>query len=171
MNVNSISDLLININNCHTIKEGGVWYNSHMQTKKIFQWFLFCILGIVIFPSSLFANSFNKLVQEKRILENRFGIETLECFPFIKNIGFTDDQIPLIEHCLKGATTLKEALSKVSHRDYKEVGISNRFLKTAGFHTVLSDWKASPNEITKFLNTRLVNGQRTQFLDKIQALK
>ncbi|MFT4579628.1 MAG: hypothetical protein ACI8PD_000170 [Nitrospinales bacterium] len=142
-----------------------------MQTQKLFQRFLFCLLGIIIFPSLLFANSFNQLVQEKRILENQFGIEALECFPFIKNIGFTDDQIPLIEQCLKGTTTLKEALNKVSHRDYKEVGISNRFLRTAGFHTVLIDWKASPNEIAEFLNTRLSNGQRTQFLDKIHALK
>jgi len=142
-----------------------------MQTQKIFQGFLFFLLGIVISPSFLFANSFNKLVQEKRILENQFGIEALECFPFIKNIGFTDDQIPLVGQCLKGTATLKEALSKVSHRDYKEVGISNRFLRTAGFHTVLIDWKASPAEIAEFLNARLSNEQRTQFLNKIHTLK
>jgi hypothetical protein len=128
-------------------------------------------LGIAIFPSLLFANSFNELAQEKRILEDQFGIETLECFPFIKKIGFTDDQIPIIEQCLKGTSTLKEALSNVSHRDYKEVGISNRFLRTAGFHTVLVDWKASPAEMAEFLNTRLSNDQRTQFLNKIHALK
>ena len=142
-----------------------------MQTQKIYQGFLFFLVGIVVFPSLLFANSFNQLVQEKRILENQFGIETLECFPFIKKIGFTDDQIPLVEQCLKGVSTLKEALGKVSHRDFKEVGISNRFLRTAGFHTALIDWKASPAEIAEFLNTRLSNEQRTQFLDKIHALK
>ena len=142
-----------------------------MPTQKIFQGFLFCLLGIVIFPYFSFANSFNQLVQEKRILENQFGIEALECFPFIKNIGFTDDQIPLVKQCLEGVSTLKEALGKVSHRDYKEVGISNQFLRTGGFHTVLVDWKASPTEMAKFLNTRLSNEQRTQFLDKIHALK
>jgi hypothetical protein len=142
-----------------------------MPTQKLFQGFLFCLLGIAIFPSLLFANSFNELAQEKRILEDQFGIETLECFPFIKKIGFTDDQIPIIEQCLKGTSTLKEALSNVSHRDYKEVGISNRFLRTAGFHTVLVDWKASPAEMAEFLNTRLSNDQRTQFLNKIHALK
>ena len=142
-----------------------------MQTQKLFHRFLSCLLGIVIFPSLLFANSFNELVQEKQILEKQFGVEALECFPFIKNIGFTDDQIPLIEQCLKGASTLKEALNKVSHRDYKEVGISNRFLRTAGFQTALIDWKASPNEIAEFLNTRLSNEQRTQFLGKVHALK
>lgn len=142
-----------------------------MQTQKTFRAFLFCLLGSLILPSVLFANTFNKLVEEKRVLENQFGIETLECFPFIKSIGFTDDQIPLVEQCLKGATTLKEALSHVSHKDYKEVGISNRFLRTAGFHTVLVDWKASSTEIAEFLNTRLSYEQRTQFLDKIHAIK
>jgi len=142
-----------------------------MPTQKIYQGFLFFLVGIVVFPSLLFANSFNQLVQEKRILENQFGIETLECFPFIKKIGFTDDQIPLVEQCLKGASTLKEAFGKVSHRDFKEVGISDRFLRTAGFHTVLVDWKATSSEMAEFLNTRLSNGQRTQFLDKIHALK
>ena len=106
-----------------------------MQTQKILQGFLFCLLGIVIFPNFSFGNSFNQLVQEKHILENQFGIEALECFPFIKNIGFTDDQIPLVKQCLEGVSTLKEALGKVSHRDYKEVGISNQFLRTGGFHT------------------------------------
>ena len=142
-----------------------------MQTQKLFHRFLSCLLAIVIFPSLLFANSFNELVQEKQILEKQFGVEALECFPFIKNIGFTDDQIPLIEQCLKGASTLKEGLNKVSHRDFKEVGISNRFLRTAGFQTALIDWKASPNEIAEFLNTRLSNEQRTQFLGKVHALK
>jgi hypothetical protein len=142
-----------------------------MFTLKILRIFLFCLFGTVLFPSFLFANTFNELVQEKRILETQFNIDTLECFPFIKKIGFTDDQIPLVEQCLKGSSALKKAFAKVSHRDYKEVGISNRFMRTAGFHTVLIDWKASPTEIAKFLNARLSNEQRTQFLDKVQALK
>ena len=44
-----------------------------MQTQKLFQRFLYCLLGIVILPSLLFANSFNELVQEKQILEKQFG--------------------------------------------------------------------------------------------------
>ncbi len=142
-----------------------------MPTQKIFRIFLFCLLGTALSPSLLFANVFNELVQEKRILEDQFGIETLECFPFVKKIGFTDDQIPLVDQCLKGASALKAAFGNVNHRDYKEVGISNRFMRTAGFHTVLIDWKASPTEIARFLNTRLSNEQRTQFLDKIRGLK
>lgn len=142
-----------------------------MPTPKKIRIFLFCLLGTLITPNFLFANSFNELVAEKRILEDQYGVETLECFPFIKKIGFTDDQIPLVDQCLKGVSALKEALGNVGHRDYKEVGISNRFLRTAGFHTVLIDWKASPTEIARFLNTRLTNEQRTQFLDKIRKLK
>ena len=142
-----------------------------MLIIKIIRIYLFCLLGTALSPSFLFANAFNELVHEKRILENQFNIDTLECFPFIKKIGFTDDQIPLVDQCLKGASALKEAFENVSHRDYKEVGISNRFMRTGGFHTVLIDWKASPTEIARFLNTRLSNAERTQFLDKVHALK
>lgn len=149
----------------------GVWYNCYMPIRKKYLVFVFFFAGILIAPSFLFANSFHGLLEEKRILENQFGIKTLECFPFIKKIGFTGDQIPLIENCLKGATTLRKALTQVTHSDFKEVGISNRFLRTAGFHTVLVDWKASQAEIVEFLNTRLSNEEQTEFLDKIRALK
>ena len=118
-----------------------------MTTIKTFRIFLFCLLWTSLSSGFLFANAFNELVQEKRILENQFNIDTLECFPFIKKIGFTDDQIPLVDQCLKGAFALKEAFGNVSHRDYKEVGVSNRFMRTGGFHTVLIDWKASPTSL------------------------
>ena len=142
-----------------------------MQTQKTLQVLIFFIAGVLILPSFLFANSFNQLVEQKQILKNRFGIETLECFPFTKEIGFTEDQIPLIEKCLQGVTTLKEALAQIGNADYKEVGISNRFLKTAGFHTILIDWKASPSELVRFLNHRLNTEEQLEFLDKIRLLK
>ena len=142
-----------------------------MQTQKTLQVLIFFIAGILILPSFLFANSFNQLVEQKQILKNRFGIETLECFPFTKEIGFTEDQIPLIEKCLQGVTALKEALAQIGNADYKEVGISNRFLKTAGFHTILIDWKASPSELVRFLNHRLNTEEQLEFLDKIRLLK
>ena len=126
-----------------------------MKPQKIFQIFIFFIAGALISPSFLFANSFNQLIEQKQILKNQFGIATLECFPFTKEIGFTEHQIPLIEKCLQGVTTLKEALAQVDHTDYKEVGISNRFLKTAGFHTILIDWKASSSGLVRFLSQRL----------------
>ena len=142
-----------------------------MQTQKTLQVLIFFIAGVLILPSFLFANSFNQLVEQKQILKNRFGIETLECFPFTKEIGFTEDQIPLIEKCLQGVTRLKEALAQIGNADYKEVGISNRFLKTAGFHTILIDWKASPSELVRFLNHRLNTEEQLEFLDKIRLLK
>jgi len=142
-----------------------------MQTQKTLQVLIFFIAGVLILPSFLFANSFNQLVEQKQILKNRFGIETLECFPFTKEIGFTEDQIPLIEKCLQGVTTLKEALAQIGNADYKEVGISNRFLKTAGFHTILIDWKASPSELVRFLNHRLNTEEQLEFLDKVRLLK
>ena len=142
-----------------------------MKSQKIFQNFIFFITGALIFPSFLFANSFNQLIEQKQILKNQFGIATLECFPFTKKIGFTEHQIPLIEKCLKGVTTLKEALVQVGHTDYKEVGISNRFLKTAGFHTILIDWKASSSELVRFLNQRLNTKEQLEFLNKIRLLK
>ena len=104
-------------------------------------------------------------------MKNQFGIATLECFPFTKKIGFTEHQIPLIEKCLQGVTTLKEALAQVDHTDYKEVGISNRFLKTAGFHTILIDWKASSSELVRFLSHRLNTEEQSEFLNKIRLLK
>ncbi|MZG52739.1 MAG: hypothetical protein F3744_01635 [Nitrospinae bacterium] len=128
-------------------------------------------LVIICLPSFLFANTFNQLVEQKHILESQFGVKTLECFPFKKKIGFTEDQAPLIEQCLQGVSKLKKALMEVPQTDYKEVGISDRFLKTAGFHTILIDWKASSSELVRFLNSRKSRDEQTGFLDRIRALK
>jgi len=142
-----------------------------MRTQNKVRFFILCLTGVLIFPSFLFANNFNQLVEKKQLLEKEFGIETLECFPFIKKIGFTEDQIPLIQRCLQGVSSLQEALTRIKHDNYKEVGISNRFLRTAGFHTILVNWKATPEEIEKFLNQRLDQQQQNEFMDKIRALK
>jgi len=142
-----------------------------MPSQTKFKIGLFLLIGTLISPSFLFANTFNQLVEQKQVLENQFGIKTLECFPFTKNIGFTEDQVPLIEQCLQGVSTLREALTQVDETDYKEVGISNRFLKTAGFHTILIDWKASASEVVQFLNQRLNPEEQSKFLDKIRTLK
>tara|TARA_B100000686_G_scaffold217583_1_gene224663 strand:- start:3726 stop:5051 length:1326 start_codon:yes stop_codon:yes gene_type:complete len=127
--------------------------------------------AIIFIPSFLFANTFNKLVEEKQFLENQFGIKTLECFPFKKIIGFTEEQIPMVEQCLKGVSKLKEALTQIRSTDYKEVGISNRFLKTSGFQTILIDWKASTSELTQFLNQNISLAEQSDFLNKIHKLK
>lgn len=142
-----------------------------MLRQNTFKTCLIFLVGTFIFPSFLLANTFNHLVEKKQFLEKEFGVKTLECFPFTKEIGFTEDQIPLIQKCLQGVSSLQEALSQTQHKDYKEVGISNRFLRTAGFHTVLINWQASPEEIAKFLNQRLNRQEQNKFLDKIRALK
>mgnify|MGYP001174561098 FL=1 len=142
-----------------------------MRTQNKVRVFILCLTGLLFYPPFLFANNFNQLVEKKQLLEKEFGINTLECFPFIKKIGFTEDQIPLIQKCLQGASSLQEALTQINHKNYKEVGISNRFLRTAGFHTVLVNWKASSEEMAKFLNQRLDPHKQNEFMDKIRAIK
>ena len=122
-------------------------------------------------PSLLHANAFHQLLQDKQELERQFDVQTLECFPFIKNIGFTEDQIPLIEQCLTGTRTLKEAFTGSGNSNYKIIGISNRFLKTAGFHTILIPWNATKDEVIQFLNQQRSREEQTAFLDKIRGLK
>jgi hypothetical protein len=128
-------------------------------------------LGILSTPVSAKANTFHQIIHEKRQLEKRFKIQTLECFPFIKRIGFTEDQIPLIEKCLQGTQTLKEALIRSSNSNYKTIGISDRFLATAGFDTVLVPWNAGTEEVKKFFNTQKSHEEQMAFLDKISNIK
>ena len=61
--------------------------------------------------------------------------------------------------------------SRSMAHEYKEVGISNRFLKTAGFHTILIDWKAPTSELIHFLNQRISLDEQSKFLNKIHTLK
>jgi hypothetical protein len=124
-----------------------------------------------VLPSSLHANAFHQLLEEKQVLEKQFDVQTLECFPFINEIGFTEDQIPLIEQCLTGTRTLREAFTDSNNSNYKIVGISNRFLKTAGFHTILVPWNATKDEVTQFLTKQRNHEEQTAFLDKIRGLK
>ena len=142
-----------------------------MALQLFLRIFLAFWVGFNLTPSLATANSFHQLLKEKQVLERQFDVKTLECFPFIKKIGFTDDQIPLIEQCLNGTRTLKEAFlgSKIS--TYKFIGISNRFLKTAGFHTILIPWNATKSEVIRFLNKRRSQAEQTTFLDKIHDLK
>ena len=133
--------------------------------------FLAFWVGFLFIPSPATANTFHQLLEEKQKLEKQFGVQTLECFPFLKKIGFTEDQIPLIEQCLNGTRTLIEAFADSANSNYKVIGISNRFLSTAGFHTILIPWNATKDEVIKFLNNRPSHEEQTAFLDKIRALK
>lgn len=116
-------------------------------------------------------NTFNQLLLEKWALEKEHGIKSLECFPFIKEIGSTEDQIPLIKNCLTGTRTLRQALDKAPNAGVQNIGISDRFLRTGGFHTFLVPWNASKDEMTKFLNQQPDDEEKKQFLEKIHALK
>jgi hypothetical protein len=116
-------------------------------------------------------NTFNQLLLEKLALEKKHGIKTLECFPFIKKIGFTEEQFPLIENCLTGTRTLREALGKVPEAGLRDVGISDRFMRTGGFHSVLLPWDASKATMAQFLKQQMRDEEKKQFLEKIHALK
>ncbi len=142
-----------------------------MALQLLSRIFLAFWVGFLFIPPPATANAFHYLLEEKQALEKQFGIQTLECFPFIKKIGFTEDQIPLIEQCLTGTRILKEAFAVSRNTTYKVIGISNQFLKTAGFHTILIPWNATKDEVIQFLNNRPSHEEQTAFLDKIRGLK
>jgi hypothetical protein len=142
------------------------------MVKQLFsRIFLTFWLGFLFISSPATANTFHQLLDEKQQLEKQFGVHTLECFPFIKKIGFTEDQIPLIEQCLTGTRTLNKAFTESARSDYKDIGISNRFLRTAGFHTILIPWDATKEDILRFLSNRKSHEEQTAFLDNIRGLK
>ncbi|KMP10464.1 hypothetical protein UR09_06170 [Candidatus Nitromaritima sp. SCGC AAA799-A02] len=117
------------------------------------------------------ANTFHQLILEKQSLEIRFGVKTVECFPFMENIGFTEDQIPLITNCLSGARLLTEALSRVPDAEIHTVGISTRFLRTAGFNTILFPWNAPLKGVVEFLKNKTPKAEQDRFLKQISSLK
>ncbi len=117
------------------------------------------------------SSPFNQLVLEKADLEKRSAVRTLECFSFVENIGFTEDQKTLVGNCLAGLRTLKEALAEVPEADYHTVGISHRFLRSGGFQTILVPWDAGKEEMVRFLKKRLSDSERARFLDNIFSLK
>jgi len=116
-------------------------------------------------------NTFNQLLMEKWALEKEHGIKSLECFPFIKKIGFTEDQILLIENCLTGTRTFRQALLKTPKVEVQNIGISDRFLRTGGFHAFLVPWNASKDKMVQFLKQQPGDEEKKQFLEKIHALK
>lgn len=117
------------------------------------------------------APAFHRLSGVKAGLEKRFGIDTLECFPFIENIGFTEDQKPLIRKCLQGAETLKQALAENPIANLNTVGISDRFMWVGGFHSVLIPWESTKEELSQFLNQRPPEEEQKKFLETIRDLK
>ncbi len=116
-------------------------------------------------------NVFHGLLTLKAEMERDFGLERLECFPFIKNIGFPQDETLLVENCLQGTETLYAVLKEDKNAGLRVVGISNRFLRTGGFDTVLIPWNASKEEVKRFLNEKMSWEEQTAFLNKINQVK
>lgn len=142
-----------------------------MGAKRIF---LLAIILVFLSPYQASSNSqniFNQLILAKGSLESRFGVRFVECFTFKENIGFTEDQIPLIENCLAGVRLLAEALDQVSDSEIHTVGISTRFLRTGGFNTVLIPWNASLQETVAFLKNKISKEKQDRFFSKVLALK
>ena len=116
------------------------------------------------------SNKFNQLILSKSSLESKFGVRSVECFPFKENIGFTEDQIQLIERCLTGVQAFESALSRAVSPQTHSVGISTRFLRTGGFNTILIPWDASSGEIVSFLKEEVSKTEQEHFLEKILTL-
>jgi len=138
------------------------------------KFFLFGLTVAFLFPRESFSNSkntFNQLVVAKASLESRFGLRSVECFPFKKNIGFTEDQIPLIENCLVGIRLIMSALEQAHNLEIHTVGISSRFLRTGGFNTFLIPWNASLDDTIAFLEKKIPKEQQDEFLSKVLMLK
>jgi hypothetical protein len=141
---------------------------------KYFQLNVLVLVFVFFSTSEAFprvTNKFNQLVLAKNNLESNFGVRSVECFPFKENIGFTEDQIPLIEQCLTGIKLFKSALDQVPNAEIYSVGISTRFLWTGGFNTVLIPWNASLLETVTFLKSKISKKKQDSFLGKVSTLK
>ena len=130
---------------------------------------LFCFVLAV--PVESQANTFNQLYVKKRMLEQRYGIRELECFPFLDKIGDRAEEKRLLENCLQGVDALEAALREVPDAGLSIVGISNRFLRTGGFHTLLVRWDASKADMVRALTDTLTPDKRKRFMDKIFGVR
>jgi len=134
---------------------------------------LACAFSLLFFGSAWgqLGIPFNQLVIKKAKLENLYGVKTLECFSFQENIGLDKDQAEMVFRCLKGVETLSQALAEVPEAGMTMIGISSRFVRTAGFKTILVPWDASKSSMTDFLKERLSDEEQSQFIEKIRGLK
>ncbi|CAI2717385.1 hypothetical protein [Nitrospina watsonii] len=117
------------------------------------------------------STPFNQLVLKKQHLERTHGIANLECFPFLEQIGGGAQEVQHIRNCLQGMTTLAAALEEVPDAGLKRVGISTRFLRTGGFHTLLVQWNADRAEMVQALRDRLSPEEQKRFMDRIVGVK
>jgi regulator of replication initiation timing len=117
------------------------------------------------------ANVFNALALKKMEVEQKYGITNLECFPFLIKIGSNADQAERVRHCQVGATTLASALKEVPKTGLRTVGISTRFLRSGGFHTLLVKWDATKEAMILALQSTPAAEEQKQFIAKVHQLK
>ena len=117
------------------------------------------------------ANVFNALSLVKMELEQRHGITNLECFPFLINIGFNSDEAERVRQCRVGVTTLAAALKEAPNTGLRTVGISTRFLRSGGFHTLLVPWDATKESMILALQSTPSAEEQKQFIAKVHQLK
>ena len=117
------------------------------------------------------ANVFNVLSLQKMELEETRGIASLECFPFIINIGSNADEGERVRQCLTGITTLSSALEEVPDAGLRIVGISTRFLRSGGFQSLLVPWDATKEDMVRALRDNPPLEEQKRFIAKVQDLK
>lgn len=126
----------------------------------------------LLFPQTASAdNAFNSLSLVKMEMEQRYGIASLECFPFITNIGSNADEAERVRQCGVGVATLASALEEIPNTGVRTVGISNRFLRSGGFHTLLVKWDATREEMVQVLQGAPSAEEQTQFIARVHQLK
>ena len=132
------------------------------------------ILSMWLPTTSIAAEKHNvahQLLLVKSRLEDKFGVEQMECYPFANRIGFTEDQKPLIAKCLQTALELKSALETSGRMDLRVVGFGEKFFRTGGFSSILIRVGADSSEILKFLGPPVPQEVQQRFLDKINETK
>ena len=117
------------------------------------------------------ANVFNVLSLVKMELEQRYGITNLECFPFLINIGSNADEAERVRQCQIGVTTLASALKEIPNAGLRTVGISTRFLRSGGFHTLLVKWDATKEAMILALQSTPSVEEQKHFIGKVHQLK
>jgi hypothetical protein len=138
----------------------------------------FLPLIFLFFPTILFlskpveaANAFNALALKKMELEQRHGITSLECFPFIIDIGSNSDEAERVRQCGVGVATLASALKEAPSNGLRTVGISSRFQRSGGFHTLLVPWNATQEDMIRILKDTPSTEEQKQFIAKVRQLK
>ena len=141
--------------------------------RRLQQLFIVLFLPVLLLLSKPAgaANVFNTLSLGKMELEQKYGITSLECFPFIVNIGFNADEAERVRQCQVGVKSLLDAFKEVPNSGLRTIGISTRFLRSGGFHTLLVPWDATKEEIVQALRDKPSAEKQKQFIAKVQKLK